>query len=584
MMIKIIFVISILLISGCVSTPGKKVDAPVLEEEVLEAKLDVADTYDKHDLKAASFEPEVLYLLLTAELAGQKGLYKTALEGYMRAAEKVSDPRIAERAAKVALFLKDYDQAKKAIGLWLKNDADNLMARKVAVMLALKNAEKDAAIEHLNILLNSDPAGFEIALLEIVKSLEREGGVDIVYGVLEELSVIHPEQAAILFVQALLSVQQNESERALKKIQKTLELQPDWNKAIMLQAQIVSTLGDVERAEEILNQAISKRPDNTQLKVILARVLVRARKYELAVDVFEQVIEQSPEDLDSQYALALVYQQMQQDEMAREVFLGLLNRPGWSDRVSFHLGRLDADKGEFARARVWFDKITQKPYLFDAKMATVGLMLDQKQYQKAEQFVSELDFEDQFQELRLILIKAELLGKQKRNQEAYDLLTATLQQRPKQKDLLYTRALIAEDMGRIDVLENDLQAILDEDPDNASALNALGYTLAERDERLDEAEGYLDRAMALEPNDPIIIDSYGWLLFRQGQLKRSLEYLQKAYEQEQEAEIAGHLVEVLWGLERKNEARDVYQEALQKFNDDEYLLRLKKQINGLSED
>lgn len=584
MMIRIIFVISGLLISGCASTPGKQSDEFVRDDHELEAMPDVADNFEKLDLKASSFEPEVLYLLLTAELAGQKGLYKVALEGYLRAAERVNDPRIAERATKVALFLKDYTQAQKAIAIWLKNDTDDLMARKVAVMLALKNNEKDVAIEHLNVLLSSDPAGFEIALLEIVKSMEREGGVEIVYDVLESLSVMHPEQASMFFVQSLLSVQQDKSELALEKIQKALALQPDWNKALLLQAQIVSNLGDTDRAENILREAIKKRPDNAKFKVILARVLVRAGKFEQAVEVFEQVIEQSPEDLENQYALALIYLQMHEDDEAREVFLGLLNRPGWSDRVSFHLGRLDAAEGEYGRARVWFDKITHGPYLFDAKMATAGIMLDQKQYQEAEQYLSQIDFHSQSEELRLVLIKAELMGKQKRNKEAYDLLTATLQQMPNQKDLLYTRALIAESMGRLDVLENDLQTILNKDPDNASALNALGYTLVERDERLDEAEGYLDRAIALEPDDPVIIDSYGWLLFRQGQLKKSVEYLQKAYDQEQEAEIAGHLVEVLWGLERKDEARDVYREALQKFNDDEYLLRLKQQIEGLSED
>lgn len=584
MIMKMIFAVSVLLISGCASVIDKKPDESALEQQPEIVAPDAADISEKLELKRSAFEPEVLYLLLTAELAGQKGQYRVALEGYLRAARLVNDPRISERAVKVALFLKDYPKAGEAIELWLANDSDDLMARKVAAMLALMNEDKDAAIDHLNFLLTTDPAGFESSLLEIVKSLEREGKGELVFDVLEYLSIIHPEQTAILFVQSLLSMQQNNSEMALQKVQKALAIQPDWNKALLLQSQIVAGLGDTERAESILREAIEKRPENVKLKEILARVLIKATKFEEAVEVFQQVLEQEPEDLDSQYALALLYLQVERDDKAKKIFLSLLDQPGWDDKASFHLGRLDVAGGDFKRARVWFDKITRGPYLFDAKIATVGLLLDQKQYSEAEQFLGQLNFENQSQELRVVLIKAELWGKQSRYQEAYDLLTATLQTMPEQKELLYTRALIAEHLGFLDVAEGDLKAILEKHPDDASALNALGYTLADRGERLEQAEIYLNRALEIEPDDPVIIDSYGWLLFRQGQYEKALEYLQKAYDQEQEAEIAGHLVEVLWQLGRQQEAREVYRGALQKAGDDEYLLRLKQQIKGLSAD
>ena len=534
--------------------------------------------------KQTSLDPEVLYLLLTAELAGQKGQFNIALEGYLRAARQVNDPRIAERATKIALYRKDYPRAREAVTLWLQQDADSLLARKQAAMLALIEEDKIAAIEHLDYLLEADPAGFEDALFEIVKPIERAGKGDVVYEVLEELTIIHPDQAAIFFVQSILAMQQDEPEQARMKVEKALELQPDWNKALMFQAQIVASSGDMRLAQEILTEAVQKRPENTRLKVLLAKVLIKREKYEDAVAVYRQVIETTPHDLETKYGLALVYLQLEQNDKGRQLFKELVNKPGWGNRVSLHLGRMDAADGEVKRALVWFDKVTQGPFVFDARISSVGLLIDQKRFAEALERLDKLAAETPEQEMRLALIRAEYLSKQKRNLEAFELLTEALKKMPGQKDLLYTRALIAEQLDKLDVLENDLLAILKTHPDDASALNALGYTLVDRTDRFEEAKIYLDKAIALEPDEPVIIDSYGWLKFRQGLPGQALEYLQRAYEQEQESEIAGHLVEVLWSLGRKEEAKSIYRESLAKDPGNEYLLRLNQELDGLARD
>ena len=188
------------------------------------------------------------------------------------------------------------------------------------------------------------------------------------------------------------------------------------------------------------------------------------------------------------------------------------------------------------------------------------------------------------QEFRLILMRAELLNGRKQYAQAFDLLTEALVKSPGQKELLYTRALVAEHLDRLDILEEDLTTILKTHPNDASVLNALGYTLADRTDRLEEAEKYLLRAIELQPDMPVIIDSYGWLLYRQGKLEKALEYLKKAFAKEKEPEIAGHVVEVLWSLNRKSEARKIFIDAINKDPNDEYLLRLKQEINGLVKD
>jgi Tfp pilus assembly protein PilF len=176
---------------------------------------------------------------------------------------------------------------------------------------------------------------------------------------------------------------------------------------------------------------------------------------------------------------------------------------------------------------------------------------------------------------------AELYSAQKEYQRAFDLLTVALQKNPGQRELLYTRAMVAEKLDKFDVLESDLQLLLQKNPEDANALNALGYILVDRTDRYQEAEGYLRRAIALEPDATVIIDSYGWLLFKQGETQQALEYLQRAYKQEQEGEIAAHLIEVLWVSGQHGDARDLMKQALETVEDKVPLHKLLKRIPGL---
>ena len=178
-------------------------------------------------------------------------------------------------------------------------------------------------------------------------------------------------------------------------------------------------------------------------------------------------------------------------------------------------------------------------------------------------------------------MQAELYSQQKQYEKAFNLLTEALVDSPDQKELLYTRALMAERVDKPDIVEADLKKILAMDPDNVEALNALGYTLLNKPDRYAEAEKYLQQALRLEPDEAVIIDSYGWLQFKLGNTEKALDYLQQAYEKQQENEIAAHLAEVLWALGRKDEAKKIFNKAIKDAPDDEYLLDFQRRIlNG----
>lgn len=178
----------------------------------------------------------------------------------------------------------------------------------------------------------------------------------------------------------------------------------------------------------------------------------------------------------------------------------------------------------------------------------------------------------------LALIESEILSREKEYQQAFDTLSGALLNDAENADILYARALMAEKVGNIKVLEEDLKYILEKRPNDATALNALGYTLVDKTTRYQEAKLYIERALAIKPSEAVFIDSYGWLFFKVGQYETAKKHLEKAYNIQPQAEIAGHLVEALMALNESKGAKKLLRDALEKNKDDQYLLILKKQL------
>lgn len=556
-------------VAGCAGSPEKQSADPVAPAVEKQAVADERET---------SIDPNVLYLLMAAEVAGQRNQYVLALDGFLQAARQVNDPRIAERAAKIALFLKDSKSTEEAVGLWLKNDPDNLTARKIATLSALRGANKKEAIEHLNASMRLDPAGFESTLLEMSKLMEKDSKDEFVFDVLEELSVQHPDQAVISFVQAVLASKLQKNDVAQEKISAALSIQPEWNKALIVQAQIAGRAGDLETAKENLEKALQQAPEDRRLRKMLAQVLVDTKEHDEAIELYRQVLQEKPDDGESQFAIALIQLQQKQLDSAQKSLEALLHNPAWTAQASFYLGRIEYGKENYDQALVWFDKVTQGPYAFDAAMAAVSVLSKQQRYEEVMLRINELEQKFPRQRLRVLLAKAEMYSSGREYQKAFDVLTEALQSHPNSRDLLYTRALVAEQIDKLDVLEADLRKILAEKPDDAGALNALGYTLVDRTDRYDEAEEYLLQALRLQPDAAVIIDSYGWLKYKKGDMQQALQYLQQAFDKQPENEIAAHLAEVLWVTGKKKDAMRIFEKAFKKSPEDQYLLDFQKRF------
>jgi len=520
-------------------------------------------------------------MLMSAEIAGQRGQYELAYEGYIEAAKRVKDPKPAERAAMIAMYLKDAKKLKKSLAIWLKKEPQNLTARKLAVLASLKDGDKQKTQEHLSAMLDSDPAGFESAVLELANALQDEGKLPIIYDALEALSAQKPNQAIIHYLQAIIAMQMKDQGLAEKKVEQALKLQPEWDKALAFQAQIAVMSGDFPKAVGFLRNVYLKYPDNQKIGKMLAQLLIKTGDYDEAGKVYQKLVEKDPKDFESSLALALVHMQLDREKEAEEILKKLLDQDEWREQARFYLGKLEEKRDNLKKALNWYDQVREEPFSFEAGIAAVNLLARDKQYDEAGSRLQSMRDSFPKEKTRIILMQAELLNQQKHYQAAYDVLTSALAEQPDSRELLYTRALIAERIGKLDVLESDLKKILAQYPDNAEALNALGYTLLGFPSRLTEAETYLQQALKLQPDEPVILDSYGWLLFKQGKAEKALEYLEQAYAKQKENEIAAHLAEVLWSLGRKDEARKLFDKAFKAAPEDEYLLDFKQRIlNG----
>ncbi len=567
--------ITLVVLSSCADFAGKADQA-----KAADVSVKVAEPKEKslQKLEKTSIDPDVLFMLMMAELAGQRGQFDIAIEGYTEAAKHTHDPKLAERAAMIAMYIKDGYKTNEAVTLWLSLDSKSLTARKIAALSALKIGDKQAAAEHLKTMLAVDVVGFEAALQELAGVLQKEGKVGLLYDVLDVLANQSPGQAEIYFMQSLLAMQMNDKALAERKIQQALDIHAGWDKALMFQAQIPVFSGDLAKAKALLKDAVNKYPSNAKISKMLAQVYIKSQEYEAALDVYQGLLAINAKDWESLFAEALIYYQLDKNGKAEAIFESLMDQPEWKFQALFYRGKLAEKQGDNKQALIWFDKVEEGSLLFDASVAGISILAKDKRFEEADSRITQLLSRFPKQRPQLILVQAELYNQQKQYERAFNVLTDALLDFPDQKELLYTRALIAERLDKTALVEADLKKILAVEPDNVESLNALGYTLLNQPTRYADAELFLQRAINLEPNSAVVIDSYGWLQFKLGRTEKALSYLQQAYEKQQESEIASHLIEVLSKLGRQNEAKSLLDKAISEAPNDEYLLNVKRKL------
>jgi tetratricopeptide (TPR) repeat protein len=582
--------IGVILINGCAIDSEKVQSLGSLSHEKADAVENPVGDVEAASIKSellklpalepkTAIDPDVMYLLLAADIAMQRQQYSLAYEAYMELSKRVHDPKFAEQAAKLALQIKDSRKTNDAVSMWINQEPKNVTARKLAALTALRGHDKNIAVKQLNALLTAEPDNFENALLELSSILQKEGKEKFIYDALESLSTkTSSNKAVIYFVQSLLSMQMKNNAQAENKVKQTLQIQPDWEHPLLIQAQLAFMANYFNRVKSLLTAAVLKHPNNVPFKKLLAQTLIKTSDYESAAGLYESLINQNPKEGDNYIALALINLELNKDENAQTILKTLSEQSQWESAANFYLGKIEEKHNNSAAAVVLFDKVTDQQLSLEAAISSINLLVKERQFEQVDSRLSVLLQKYPQQKLRFVLMQASLYSQQNQQEKSFNLLSEMLVEFPDEKDVLYTRALVAEHLGKMEVLETDLKKIIAKYPDDVDALNALGYKLLDDSGRYREAEKYLQHAIKLRPSEPAIMDSYGWLLFKIGKYPQALNYLQSAYEKQNSGEIAAHLCEVLWSMGRKEEAQLVFDSALKVSPEDVDLMDFKQRF------
>jgi tetratricopeptide (TPR) repeat protein len=521
--------------------------------------------------------PDLMYEVLLGEIAGQRGRLDVAVPAYLRAARVSDDARVAERATRVAVYARDEAAAVTAAKRWIELEPDSLEARQALATLFIRGGQVDRAVAALEEVMALAPDKGS-ALGMIAGWLSREPDQEAISAVMHGLVERHGEHPDVLYTYAQYALHTEQHEAALAQLDRALAQRPEWGAARMLRAQILVHRGEPEQALAELDRAVAGEPDDLQLRLTYARLLIQADELDRAREQFQLLAELAPDNPDVLYAVSLLTLDADRLQEARSYLLRLVELGHRTEEAYYYLGRITEQHGEPAEALAWYEKVDGGEFRNDAQIRIAALLADQGDIASARERLAEARMADHAQAPRLYIAEAEMLREARLYDEAMHLYDEAVLMLPESDDLLYARALLAERMDRLDLTERDLRTILERDPDNAHALNALGYTLADRTDRHQEALGYIERALALMPEDPAIIDSMGWVQYRLGNYEEALEHLRRAYELSDDPEIAAHLGEVLWVLGEHAEARAVWRRGLEHAPDSEHLLEVMQRL------
>ncbi|SIT71134.1 Tetratricopeptide repeat-containing protein [Ectothiorhodosinus mongolicus] len=390
-----------------------------------------------------------------------------------------------------------------------------------------------------------------------------------------------PEHLEARQIYAALLISAGDSEQAAEQLDQLFQqLEISGGDGLSLLVSLVARSENTEAATAALSQLVDNYPENLELQQAYGRLLLQQGDYEAAHAVFAVIVEARPDDGHVLYTLALIHIEMQQYDEAGSLLQRVLGTGERLEESHYYLGRIAELEGDVAAAIGHYRRVQANNHERDAVFRLARLLGGEGQLSEARQALSRYRqrTREPVVQIQTYVLESALLRDAQEYSAGLELLNAALGEHRGDFELLYARALMAERLGDIDTLEEDLRFILRQDPNNVTALNALGYTLADRTDRHQEAYAYITRAFAQRPDDAAITDSMGWVLYRLGRLDEAEDLLRRAHAMMDDGEIASNLAKVLFAQGKRSEARQVLETALEKYPEHERLLRFQQQM------
>lgn len=558
-------------LSGCATPTAKK---PLAQAAV----ADEPEAARRADYPKQALSQKILYQTLLSEIAMQRGEFNLAVATLLVLANDTRDPRYAQRATEAALFARNETQALEAARLWLTLEPDSLPARQSLAALLVNQRRLTEAKTHLQALLSADAANPGRGFLQLNGLLSKQSDKKAVLALVTELAQAYPNlpEAHISIAQAAWNA--GEVELALTEARRAQALRPDWEAAVLFQGQLLQSKS-AAAAVEYYRGFLKAHPKARDVRMAYARALIANKDYAGARAEFEALTKEFPGNPEISFAVGLLALQVG-DHAAADTYLKQAIEFNHRDpeAIYLYLGQASEDRKLYAEAADWYKKVGSGESYLPAQIKYAGVLAKQGQLDEARKQLQSITPQSNQQRVQLTLAEVQLLRDAKRYAEAHTLLDKALEKLPNYPDLLYERAMTAEKLNRFPDMEKDLRKLIQIKPDFAHAYNALGYTLVDRNERLEEAQQLLEKALLLMPEDAFIMDSVGWLYFRRGDLEKAAETLRRAFALRPDPEIAAHLGEVLWAQGQKSQADQVWRNALQQHPANETLLGIIKKF------
>lgn len=570
------FVLGSLLLAACVHTPVHQTGQP-----------DAEDQFEQPDQQAEApqvlpsieLSSDLLYEFLLSEIAAQRGNDTLAIDGSLDLAKKTHDPRLAMRAAHVALQFGQADKAIEALGIWRDTDPSSLMARRMLSSVLLRSGKIDEAGNEFVALLKMDESHSAQSFVQIYQMLATHPDRAEALKLMRELAQPYPRVAEAHWGIAQLAQAAGDEELALSEAKQARSLRPEWDMAVSLEAGLLQKNAP-QQGLDVLHSYLSSHPDAREIRLQYARALLDQKQYKLARDEFQHMADENPDNPDFAYAIALISLQLN-DLKNAEIQLKQSLSKGKKDQdtVQYYLGQLSEAKKNEEEAIAYYREVKGGEYLFPAQIRIAYLLSKRGQLAEARQLLQQARTTDNQQRAQLAMAEAQLLREANQFDEAYKVLNKALEKQPDQIDLLYETAMMADKIGKPDEFEQLMRKVIKIKPDHAQAYNALGYGLLERNERIPEAMQLVEKALQLAPDDAAIMDSVGWGYYRSGKLDESVKMLRRAYAGNANPEIAAHLGEVLWVRGDKAEAKKIWQDSLKENSGNEELQAVIKKFD-----
>ncbi|HQZ87538.1 MAG TPA: tetratricopeptide repeat protein [Gammaproteobacteria bacterium] len=519
----------------------------------------------------------ILYNILVAEIAASRGMRSIALHYYLKAIQQTNDPGVAEASTLLAISLEAPNEALISAECWAKEDPLNLQAQLITMTLLISQSV-DKALPYLTRVIELDPKQIDHPIMEVQSRLSESSAKNLKEA-LNKIALARPNDPYAHLIAAESAVEQRDMNSATQWVDSALNQKPDLTSAIELKARLIRYQKNSDTpAIRFIKKQLEIFPKNNELRFFYANVLLDTAQTEAAKTELHQLTEDSKYGGSALLILADIYLKEKQWKEASNALKKAKKFPDAMDGAEYLLGQIDELQDNKSAAVERYSNVTKGPYQIPAVLRAIALLKETQSYKEAIYLIHNSNpstFEEQKQ---LLLMEIDLLNESKTPDEAMQLANDILIKLPLDEDVLYSRAVTAIKLKKWEMAETDLKQILKQNPNNANALNALGYALSFNNHRHGEALEFINQALSLSPNNPLFMDTLGWAYYQSGNYHQSVHYLKIALDLSENPKIAAHLGEALWINNQKDEAKTILKKALETNKDDEELLNTLKRL------